>query len=248
MTQGGKTRRAFIPLMLIACILALIPNSQSVRAELVALQLTGVVTDVDTMGGVSLDGSVTVGSTIKGTSTYETETPPVGNYLDYPITSISASIGNYTFFHDPLSPQSPIFQISLGAGVIYDIYSWDVRFDGTVYVDGLQRAYEDVYWEGIGMTLMYLGGDSTDAIEAGLPGPQSFPNLSLFNNFREFSTSMWCELALQRNRCSGRWSSRLPLMWCTTSVGPSFRPTCSCIIRMCCFSHRPDPVTTFTRT
>ena len=181
MIRGEKTKRGFVPLMLIACILALIPNSKSLRAQLVAFSATGVVTGFTTHSGLSFDDSVAVGSLMTGTCIYDTDAiPTIPEGSTYPLSSISVSIGNYTFTHNPISPKPARFKIWQGGNYFYTVYSYSPRFEGSVYLDQVPKTYDDLDWAGFGLSLMYLTGqgqrpDSNDTPDSGhTSGPLGF--------------------------------------------------------------------------
>lgn len=169
-----------ILLMLVVFLILVCP----VSAAIITVQVEGVVDLVNTQGGFALDGSVSLGSAITGFCTYDTDTAdqvPSEYSGRYSLISISMSIGNYTFTHDPMSSISAFFEVST-VGNSYKAYSYTPRFDGTVYLDGIPKTFEDFSWTTFGLKLMYLATTlheyfPTDA----LPDVDSFPDLSIFD-------------------------------------------------------------------
>jgi hypothetical protein len=161
-----------------------------VWATIITVEVTGVVDGVGTHGGLALDGSVVIGSTMTGFYTYDTDTPDLVPQFDhrgeYQLISISMTVGNYTFTHNPTSPDPALFEVST-FGHSYTAHSLEPRFDGTLYIDGLPRTYGEVNFDSFGLTLMHLvdfNNDITDEL------PSSFPDLSTFTSERYFGTGV----------------------------------------------------------
>ena len=164
-------------------------------AEVVTVEVEGVVDSIGTDGGFALDGSVSVGSTMSGYCTYETDAPdenPSEGVGYYPLISISMNIGNYTFTHNPTSPNPALFEVYIG-NPCYSADSESPRFDGTVIVDGLPLTYDDIIWgDWALLELMDLGTSSHEYIpNDALPDLDSFPDLSVFDRWRTFGTSFY---------------------------------------------------------
>ncbi len=177
----GKERenlRAFMSILPLVLIAGMCSNSPAL-ADLVIVELGGIVNDIDTYGGLTFDGSLYVGSPMAGTFTYDSEAPPEPSY---PVTSISMTVGNYTFMHDPTSSKSP----SCRFGVSYYIRSGAPRFDGTAYINGLPTTYDDADWHNLSI-LFSLGGRNLEPPFGKLPDADSFPDISAFDLERSFS-------------------------------------------------------------
>ncbi len=178
------------------CVL-LILNSPRALAEIVTVEVTGVVNYVSTDGGLQLDGSVGIGTTMTGYCSYDSETPDLSPASPgvgrYSMISISMTVGNYTFTHDPMSPDPPLFMVGIvdpGYGAI----SEDLRFDGTVYIDGSPKTYDDITWGWTYMQLFILGTSHGEYIPTDeLPDLDTWPELSVFDRRREFQTRFYGE-------------------------------------------------------
>jgi len=158
-----------------------------VWATIITVEVTGVVDSVGTDGGLALDGSVIVGSAMTGYCTYDPDTPdanPSENNGHYPVISISMTVGNYTFTHDPTSSEYPFFNVyTVDPGYSLSTAS---RFDGTVYLDGTPQ---DIDWSIRSLELMELGTDSGEYIPTdALPDLDSWPDLSVFG-WRRFEVA-----------------------------------------------------------
>ena len=161
-------------------------------ATVVTINVTGVVNSIDTNGGFVLDGSVVIDSIMTGFCTYDTDTPDEDPSEDkgyYPIISISMTIGNYTFTHDPMSTDSALFNVGYDNGWIYRVDSASPRFDGTIYVDGSPKTFDDITWEEpYGEVKLMDVWTSSDGIITSTELPTSFPDISVFDLRREFWT------------------------------------------------------------
>ncbi len=149
---------------------------------IVTVEIEGVVDSVRLGGGMGLDGSVAIGSAMKGTCIYDSLTPdevPSEVAGRYALIDISMSIGNYAFNPEGTNNDGPYFEI----GVVDPTY-WVrcpvARFEGTVFLNGIARTYYDLSWSINEFTVMRLwtgsrGYISTDAL------PDSFPDVSVFD-------------------------------------------------------------------
>jgi len=166
-----------------------ISNSQPASAEVVTVEVEGVVNSVYTGGALVLDGSVDTGSLMTGSCIYDTDTPdeePSEWAGIYRLISISVTIGNYTFTRDPTSAKYPLFFVDKGDRG-YRISSWRSRFDGTITVGGLPKTYEDIAWGSNYVHLVILITSSSEAIPTdALPDLDSFPELSVFDRGKGF--------------------------------------------------------------
>ena len=179
-----KKRICNIWLTLAVCLVLVTP----VSATIIIVEVTGVVNSVETVGGLALDDLVSIGSAMTGLCTYDTETPVLGSG-SYAIISISMTIGNYTFTHDPMSPDPPLFRVhTVDPG--YFVRSDAARFDGTVTINGLgPLTYDDITWDWTYLALLVLGTSSGEYIPTdALPDLDSWPDLSIFDVCRGFET------------------------------------------------------------
>ena len=178
-----KKRISNIWLALVVSLVILAPAS----ARIITVEVTGVVEGVATHGGLALDGSVNIGSIMTGSTTYDTDTPDqiltdfVGRYE---LISISMTVGNYIFTHDPMSSTSPFFDVY--PPDIYVVRSHDPSFDGTVYIDGSPRTFDEVNLDPFGLRLMYLVDPDSIATDE---LPSSFPDISTFTT-RDFAVGV----------------------------------------------------------
>ena len=183
-----KKRIWKIWLALVVCLVIVAP----VWARIITVEVTGVVEGVATHGGLALDGSVVIGSIMTGTTTYDTDTPdqhPNVLYGEYELISISMTVGNYTFTHDPMSSTSAFFEVHIlsSNSYSYGLRSRDPRFDGTIYINGLPKTSEDLDWQYSGLHLMqlvYPDSIITDEL------PTSFPDISTFTRERYFGVGI----------------------------------------------------------
>jgi hypothetical protein len=158
--------------------------------------LKGGVNSISVDGRFALDGSVSVGSTMAGTFVYDTDTPnlfPPGDNGEYAIISILMTIGNYSFTHDPSASDPGRFLVStVDPGYLVD--SEALRFDGTVYIDGSPKTYDDITWGWTYLELFELGTSSSEYIPTvELPDLESWPELSVFDVRRAFETRFYGE-------------------------------------------------------
>jgi len=163
-----------------------------VWAIIITVEVEGAVNSVTTDGGLALDGSVIVGTTMTGFCTYDTDTPDQDSTNvngKYPVISISMSIGNYTFTPDPTLPEYLFFGVGTGDHG-YSAWGGNTRFDGTVYLDATPYSYEDIDWSIRSLELMDLLTNSDEYILTdALPDLDSWPELSIFDWRREFEVA-----------------------------------------------------------
>ena len=173
--------------ILLILLTLLIANSQPVSATIITVEVVGVVNLVSVGGRFALDGSVDVGSIMTGSTTYDTETPDLGSGA-YAVISISMNIGNYIFTHDPMSPDPAFFHVYT-VDPVYIVKSNAPRFDGTIYVDGSPKTFDDITWEEpYGEVKLMDVWTSSDGIITSTELPTSFPDISVFDLRREFWT------------------------------------------------------------
>jgi len=185
--MAGKMKKGNwgIWLILMVC-LALVSR---VWATIITIEVEGVVDGVWTEGDLVLDGSVTAGSTMSGYGTYDTETPdqePADYSGLYSLMSISTTIGNYTFSHNPDSPNPALFKIQSGGDFFYNTESSNSLFDGLIYLDGLPKNYEDITWDDTYLRPIDVRGLGDVLPNDDLPTVDTFPGLSVFDWQRSF--------------------------------------------------------------
>ena len=107
--------------------------------------------------------------------------------------SISMITGNYTFTHDQASSILPLFDVhTVDPG--YVARSEALHFDGTVYIDGSPKTYDDITWGWTYLELFDLGTSSSEYITTDeLPNLYSWPELSVFDVRKAFETRFYGE-------------------------------------------------------
>jgi len=183
-------RKIFI--FAVACICYVLLNVDC-QAELVTVEVTGVVDSISEEGGIEADGSVAIGSLMQGWCVYDTEAgdryPEDGNYGEYPVISISMSIGNYLFSNEPLSEETPYFAITQ-VDPTYRVRTRYPLFQGTVYVDGVPQSFDDLDWTG-SMVLLNVWTSSDEVITSDLL-PTAFPDdITVFDLRRSFFVNFY---------------------------------------------------------
>ncbi len=160
-------------------------TTRSAPAYIVTVHVEGIVSSVETGGGLTLDGSVIAGSTVmEGYYTYDTETPDQAlsdSYGRYSLLSISMTAGNYTFTHDPAAGLDPYFYICVetSGGFYYDIVSPSSIFYGPCYLNDQPTTLEDLNLSIRGIS-WFLPSNSDGTITDALPDENTFPDLSVF--------------------------------------------------------------------
>ena len=183
--------KRLISIVFIALVALVILNSQPASAEIITVEVTGVVDVV--RGGLALDGSVGVGSIMTGYCTYATDTLdeyPANEYIGvYPLISILMTVGNYAFTHDPTSTDSPYFKVGT-VDPTYNAMTQSGRFDGTVTINGSgPLTYDDITWNWTYISVFHLWTSSSEQIPTdALPDLASWPELSVFDVNRGFDT------------------------------------------------------------
>jgi len=181
------------------CVLAcgaVILTAMPALAYTVTVYVEGVVTEIYTFDGLEFDGSVTVGSTMTGFVTYDTETPDQKPQYDwvacYSLASISMHVGSYTFTHNLGADEEPYFYISAGnGGFFYDIRSMDSAFYGPCYMNGQATNLEDLDLTGCGFGMYNLAANIASPTGDALPDENTFPALSVFDEDRLFLIESW---------------------------------------------------------
>ncbi|MBN2456153.1 MAG: PEP-CTERM sorting domain-containing protein [Sedimentisphaerales bacterium] len=156
------------------------------RGEIITIEVTGIVNSIGE-SGFNTDGSVSIGSVMTGFCTYDIETPDLvdSEYVgEYELLSLSMTIGNYTFTHDTLSSEYPFFRVGVVDPTFW-AYSPEAMFDGTVYLDGVPREYDDIFWKNREVVLLDLWTSSSEFIpDDSLP--TSLPDISVFDMRNSF--------------------------------------------------------------
>ncbi len=178
--------RSYISIIVVAVLASVIANSQPASAEILTVYITGVVNSVYTDNGLTLDGSVNIGSVMTGYCTYDTNTPdefPANENLGvYPVISLPMTIGNYTFIHDPMGSEAAFFKVTTlhnpHSGASYVGGSRTPRFDGIVYLNGLPKTFDDIPWDRFLLAPIYIKTISKYVTSDALP--ESFMPLSVY--------------------------------------------------------------------
>jgi hypothetical protein len=186
--------KSFVSIVLVILIALVFPNGQPALATTITIEVEGVANYFGTGGGLALDGSVSLGSAMTGSCSYDTDTPDQADGEGigyYSLISISMTIGNYIFTHDPTSYDFPFFKVStVDPG--YRAVSPTPRFDGTITIDGAPQTYDDITWGYTSLELFDLLTSSGEYITTdALPDLYSWPDLSVFNMRREFRLSFY---------------------------------------------------------
>ena len=173
-------------------------NNQPASATIITVEVEGIVDSVTTDGGLTLDGSVGIDSVMTGFCSYDTEMPDQedSDYIGiYSVISVSMTIGNYTFTHNPTSLDLPFFRVGTVVDPAYSAMTDGGRFDGTVTVNGSgPLTYDDINWNWTYMSVFHLRTSSSEYIPTdALPDLYSWPDLSVFDENRTFDTNFYDE-------------------------------------------------------
>jgi len=186
--------KGFMRIVLIIVVAGAISSGGPVWGAIITVEVGGVVDFFRTEGGFALDGSVGVGSVMSGFCTYDTEAQnllPPGANGQYPVISISMSLGNYVFTHEPTSGDAGLFNVYTGDRG-YTAGTDTPSFDGTIYVGGSPQAYDDIIWGFRGLGVFGFGTSSSEHITSNaLPDLDSWPDLSVFDINRGFTVSFY---------------------------------------------------------
>ena len=173
--------------------------TQSVMGSLMRIEVEGIVDSIYTGGALALDGSIQIGSTMKGYALYDSEASDRNNYGhtgDYPVSLIWMEIGSYVFYDGPMAIDSGFYVVTdyPEPGVRYNVCSFQGKFDGIVYLNGVEKRYEDLIWEYVSpasgnLSLMYLSNGTLVADDS---LPQSMPDISAFRSNRPFHAGIDC--------------------------------------------------------
>jgi hypothetical protein len=152
------------------------------RAEILNVEVLGVVNVVHTEGGFAFDDSVYIGSQITGYFTYDSEAEDrvlSENLGSYVVESQWMRIGNYRFYYDELASDPAEFNVYV-TDPGYDVYTWDACFAGLIYVDGEPRTFDEVLWQNTELVILDLLSSKGDLVTNDSL-PVSFPAVSEFD-------------------------------------------------------------------
>ena len=192
---------------LVCVIIILIIIQVNVLANIIKVQVTGVVDSLSENGGFALDGSITAGSVMTGIITYDSQAPNIApSHLSneiYEIISVTMQIGNYQF-SSILSQDAPLFT-TFYTDPGYLIIVETARFEGAFFDNGNLRNFDDYEWAVSKLKPLDLltGEENRDFITYGQI-PTSYPDLDIFHR-REFSLS-FCELEGWETLTAGRFA------------------------------------------
>jgi len=179
---------------IIICLGVCVFFSRPLWAEVVTLEMEGVVTDVLERDGLKFDGSVVVGTKMMGYCKYDLDTPNRSvheSYGIYELLEVSMTVGNYTFGHNPEATEPAWFQIDKvrDRRVMsrMQVRVTDPWFEGTVYVNGVAKTFEDLDWGAFGVGPVMLES-SYYYLPLELPKPGLFPDLEVFDKRKLFFT------------------------------------------------------------
>lgn len=139
--------------------------------DVITVHVSGVVDSVTTQGDFTFDSSLSIDSLMNGFCIYDTDTPDLDGdsyHGRYVLQYLSMTIGNYTFTHDPLSPDPAYFEVWKG-----DTTYLAKSSDGILNQNGSLLPYDD-----IAIVLLDLCNASVSGPDDALP--VSFPDISFF--------------------------------------------------------------------
>ncbi len=162
-------------------LIALFIFTAPAPAELITVNVTGVVDSVTTYGSFTFDGQITSNSLMNGFCLYDTDTPDdytASEYIGhYYIDAVSMSIGKFSFIHESAA-EYPEFTV------------W--RTDKTYLAD---TDYASIYYNETPLSLGYAHVTLLDLCNASISGlddhlPTSFPDISFFTYRNNFSAGL----------------------------------------------------------
>jgi len=176
-------------------LLALLTGASGLaRAEIIEVQVDGVVTWVHTVSGFELDGSVEVGTQMSGFCRYDTLSPdmqPLETIGTYNMLDLSLSIGNYTFMHDAMSSGVPLFEVAYNESTFgYVATTHDPAFEGTMFYNDTALTFDELEWTTFMLALISLRGPIWPGATDALPDADSFLPLPFFTERNSFSVSI----------------------------------------------------------
>lgn len=181
--------RPLISIISLVTIAVSISNTQPASGTILTVEVEGMVNEIRTNGGFDLDGSINLGSIMNGFCIYDTQAPPqdFGYYFTYPIISTSITLGNYTFTHNPASPDDASIRTGYDGGHIYSFRSFDALIDGEIIIDGVPQPFDNDVGRCYLNPFMKLGISSEEP-DPGPPYnlPNLFQDFSVFDMYKEF--------------------------------------------------------------
>ena len=171
--SGVGVRKIWVLLFIFVCL----GFGGVVIGEVVTLEARGFVNEISEYD-MELDGSVEIGTEIVARCSYDTNTADLNGDPwrgEYEISTVSMTVGNYTFSHNAESefPRPAMFDIYVG-DYCYYVYSNSARFDGVVLINGEAKDWENSNWGNTDLTVMDLRSSSneyglTDALPVSVP-------------------------------------------------------------------------------
>jgi len=157
----------------------------STYGEIITVNVTGEVTMAYGHGGLSWDDSLTVGTLMTGSCSYDTEAASINGY-NYHLLSLTMTVGDYTFTASQPVTELSLFRIAPGyTEKVYAASTYDAVFEGNYWDNGEIKSYDEFPW--VAREIELLSVFST------LPEcpyshdlPTTFPDLSLFNMRKHF--------------------------------------------------------------
>jgi len=162
-------------------IIAVLLNT-AVSGQELTIEVTGVVTSVESGGGLSWDGSVTEGTLMSGSCSYDTEAISTDGY-NYPLLSITMIVGDYIFKHNVFATDLASFRT--GADKVYAAVTWDGVFEGDVFDDGEIKTFDEIEWYRTTYFELFNIYSTLPECPYSNDLPESI-DLSLFNERKEF--------------------------------------------------------------
>ncbi|MBN1256870.1 MAG: PEP-CTERM sorting domain-containing protein [Planctomycetes bacterium] len=152
--------------MIFLAVMSCLALPNLTEAEIITVEVTGMVESIDYSGGLAFDNSITNGTSISGSYTYDTAAPDQDSNADdgkYEMINAYVEIGNYTFLHKPDSTQGLNFYTDRDSDR-YQVWSEDAEFTGTFYRDGTPLAFDDYTWEQANLYPTLLQGTYDDFV------------------------------------------------------------------------------------
>ena len=161
----------------------------SASAEIVTIQVQGVVEGITSSSGFELDGSVDIGTIMTGFATYDTgaSLQDFDHLVAYPFISVYVDLGNYKFSNDVEPGDSSYIRTSYDGGYIYSIKNSPTHIEGNAIIDNILQPIDNDFWGSSLNPFMKTGIRS--APDTGSPYPLPDPSLDIsdydmYNEFR----------------------------------------------------------------
>ncbi|MCK4885814.1 MAG: PEP-CTERM sorting domain-containing protein [Planctomycetes bacterium] len=164
--------------------LMLLIFSSLAYSRIITIEVTGTVNELTYRGGLRLDNSISMGSVMSGSCSYDTEAISLDGY-NYPLLSITMIVGDYIFKHDAFT--TDLAYISIGGDKVYAPKTWDGVFDGNALDNGEIKTFDEIEWSRAYFELFNIYSTLPEC-----PYPNYLPesiDLSLFNERKEFSAN-----------------------------------------------------------